>query len=200
MMKLETQYYNHLKSEGFTPDPKQEEAISSLQRLLTVVSKKKSFFSFGKPVDDRGVYLHGGVGRGKSMVMDLFFDAVPNRIKKRRVHFHEFMIETHDWLHEYRGEGMADLLPAYADHVAKNIKLLCFDEFHVVDVADAMILGRLFTALLESGVIVVATSNWQPDRLYEGGLQRELFLPFIELLKEKLEVNSGQGNTKYPLP
>lgn len=147
--------------------------------------------------DIKGVYLYGGVGRGKSMLMDLFYDFIPPTIQKRRVHFHEFMIETHDWLHQKRGDQMDDLLPAYADHVARQTKLLCFDEFHVTDVADAMILGRLFTALMEQNVVVVATSNWAPDNLYEGGLQRDLFMPFITLLKERLKIVHLDSDQDY---
>lgn len=197
MLTLQKQYEDHLRSEGFSPDPQQELAVQSLQRLLKELSQNNRIALFSRKKDIKGVYLHGGVGRGKSMVMDLFFETVPSRVKKRRVHFHEFMIETHDWLHQYRGEGMDDLLPSYANHVAKNTKLICFDEFHVTNVVDAMILGRLFTALIEEGVVVVATSNWAPDDLYEGGLQRELFLPFIKLLNSRLEVIHLDSDTDY---
>ena len=147
----------------------------------------------------RGLYLYGGVGRGKSMLMDLFFDAAPV-VRKRRVHFHEFMLEIQDRLHERRGAGRVDdLLPAVAGDIAEDAWLLCFDELHVINIADAMILGRLFEALFARGAIVVSTSNWPPDRLYEGGLQRQLFLPFIELLKARLDVLHLEAVRDYRL-
>ena len=156
-------------------------------------------FRSGAPEPPRGLYLFGGVGRGKSMLMDLFFDAAPVA-RKRRVHFHEFMLEIQDRLHERRGAGRVDdLLPAVAGDIADDAWLLCFDELHVIDIADAMILSRLCEALFERGAIVVATSNWPPDRLYEGGLQRQLFLPFIELLKERLDVLHLEAVRDYRL-
>lgn len=150
----------------------------------------------------QGVYMYGGVGRGKSMLMDLFYDSLPNDIQKRRVHFHEFMIETHNYFHERRqeddfGEGIDGALPALACRISETSRILCFDEFHVTDVADAMILGRLFTALFERGVIVVATSNWPPDDLYKGGLQRDRFEPFIELMKARMQIVHLDSDTDY---
>ena len=181
----------HLKK-----DERQRKAAEAFDRLHGELLQKKPLFARRKKV--RGVYIHGGVGRGKSMLMDLFFDSLPSAMLKRRVHFHEFMIETHDWLHERRaGKAIDNLLPEYARHVAANAAVLCFDEFHVTDVADAMILSRLFSALLDYGVVVVATSNWPPDRLYEGGLQRARFLPFIALIKERLEVVFLDSDTDY---
>ncbi len=196
MPKLLDTYRAKVSSGEITPDPEQEKAAIALQRLQEDLAAKKGFFSKKKPV--RGVYIHGGVGRGKSMLMDLFFVHLPENTKKRRVHFHAFMIETQDWLHHQRLDKASDsVFEDYAKHVANTVRVLCFDEFHVTDVADAMILSRLFTALFDYGVAVVATSNWVPDRLYEGGLQRERFLPFIELVKQRMEVVHLDSETDY---
>lgn len=192
-------YQQKIDLEGFSPDPGQERAVASLDRLANELKEAggKGFLGFGKKEAPKGVYMYGGVGRGKSMLMDLFFETLPDSFKKRRVHFHAFMIETHDWLHKRRGDKVDTLLPDYAKHVARETQILCFDEFYVTDVADAMILGRLFTALIQKGVVVVSTSNWPPDRLYEGGLQRDRFVPFIEFLKETMDIVHLDSDTDY---
>ncbi len=148
----------------------------------------------------QGLYIFGPVGRGKSMLMDLFFATAPLALK-RRVHFHEFMLEVQRTLHLWRKKKSKqdDVIGALADKIADEATLLCFDEFHVTNIADAMILGRLFEALFDRGVVVVATSNWEPDGLYKDGLQRDRFLPFIALIKEKLDVLELDAARDYRL-
>lgn len=196
-------YKQKVDAELIHHDPAQEKAMIALDHLFHELmdehTRKKGLMEWvstlGRNYQDvtKGLYLYGGVGRGKSMMMDLFFDCLPTSIKKRRVHFHAFMIEVHDYFHARRSDaelsiGVEGLITPLATLIAARSKVLCFDEFHVVDVADAMILGRLFTALLDQGVVVVSTSNWEPDRLYENGLQRDRFVPFIELLKRRTHI------------
>ncbi|MFC4349362.1 cell division protein ZapE [Kordiimonas lipolytica] len=156
----------------------------------------------------KGLYVYGGVGRGKSMLMDLFYELAPVKAKKR-VHFHEFMLDIHARLKEWRGlsakeraarGGRAtadDPIPPVARQIAMEATLLCFDEMQVTDIADAMVLGRLYKELLERGVVIVATSNRVPDDLYKGGLNRQLFLPFIEMIKNQFDVVPLDGPTDY---
>jgi cell division protein ZapE len=200
-------FHARLTAGELAPDPLQERAAARLQQLWEELRGYQpgngagllARLGLGKapPPPPKGLYIYGRVGRGKSMLMDAFFSTVPGE-KKRRVHFFAFMAEVHSRIHARRAEKGDPIVPV-AQAIAAETTLLCFDEFHVVDIADAMILGRLFTALFAAGVIVVATSNRAPDHLYEGGLQRERFLPFIELLKEKLDVIELDGPRDYRL-
>ncbi|WBU57119.1 cell division protein ZapE [Paracoccus sediminicola] len=151
----------------------------------------RSWFGSGEPDapqdGTRGLYLWGGVGRGKSMLMDLVMEAAPIKAK-RRVHFHEFMQEIQSGLNEVRKRGESDAIRPVAEGVADQARLLCFDEMQITDIADAMIVGRLFQVLFERGVCIVTTSNRVPEDLYKNGLNRQRFLPFIELIRERMEV------------
>ncbi len=218
--------YRNLHVQGVLKgDRDQERAIHTLQRLHEALrdyrppsGKPRGLLGlFRRDVEQpvpRGLYIHGDVGRGKSMLMDLFFDHAPVT-RKRRVHFHEFMLEVHGRLHTWRqmapeqrireasacgirGEG-EDPLPVVARQVAEQALLLCFDEFQVSDVADAMILGRLFSEFFACGMVIVVTSNRPPEDLYKDGLNRGLFLPFIELIEERLDVIELAGPMDYRL-
>jgi cell division protein ZapE len=193
-------YQEHLAKRGFISDPAQWRAVERLERLYEEWSAYKARRSNAlkrllvKPELPKGVYLWGPVGRGKSFLMDAFFLCVP-LVRKRRVHFHHFMREIHRELDELR--GTEDPLAAVAQRTARRYRLICFDEFHVSDIADAMILGRFLEQALERGVEFVMTSNYPPDELYPNGLQRERFLPAIELIKRRFDVIGVDHGTDY---
>jgi cell division protein ZapE len=187
-------------------DPAQEKLALRFDRLLADLARAPAGGSlFGKLFGRRdvagvkGLYVWGEVGRGKSMLMDIFFDLAPEA-RKRRVHFHAFMVDVHARVHARRSAdagGRDDPILAVADAIADETRLLCFDEMQVRDIADAMMLARLFGRLFERGTVVVATSNAPPDRLYHKGLNRELFLPFIALLESRLEVVKLEARTDF---
>jgi len=185
--------YGALVAEGrIVRDEAQCEALGALDRLLgELEAQRRPRLPWGlaRNSQPRGLYLWGEIGRGKTTLMDLFFEAAPIR-RKRRTHFHAFMAEVHARLHAARraGNGGADPLTRVAAALARETRLLCFDEFAVSDIADATILARLFSSLIAAEVVVVATSNVEPRRLYEGGRNRDLFLPFIDLVERSLEV------------
>ncbi len=193
-------YQDALKRRGFERDDTQYAAVLRLQRLFEQWSNYKRRRSTAlrrlvvHPDLPRGVYLWGAVGRGKTFLMDSFYRCLPLE-RKRRVHFHHFMRDVHRELEELK--GTANPLDALADRIAKRYRLICFDEVAVSDVADAMILGRLFTRTMKRGVVYCMTSNYHPDDLYKGGLKREDFLPVIELLKEQLDVIRVDGAVDY---
>ncbi|HYG28086.1 MAG TPA: cell division protein ZapE [Caulobacteraceae bacterium] len=211
---LKAAYDARVRQGAIRPDPAQAAALEALVRLegdlgaATPRGRLKALFA--RPESQRGVYLVGPVGRGKSMLMDLFYETA-REPKKRRTHFHVFMGEVHRLIDAWRkGDAAArkarfgqakgdDPIPPVAEAVAEEARLLCFDEFQVTDIADAMILGRLFEALFARGVTLVATSNRHPDQLYKDGLNRQLFLPFIELLKSRAEVVEIAGPHDYRL-
>jgi len=193
-------YRQNLSKRGFVADPSQGRAVERLQRLYEEWSAYKKRRSTAlrrlivKPPLPKGVYLWGPVGRGKSFLMDAFFLCVP-LVRKRRVHFHHFMREIHRELDQLK--GTEDPIAAVAERTARRYRLICFDEFHVSDIADAMILGRFLEQAMERGVEFVMTSNYPPDELYPNGLQRSRFLPAIELLKSRLDVIEVDNGTDY---
>ncbi len=204
MTETLTEIYDRLTHEGdLSQDAAQRAVLPALQRIREQLEdangRRKGLLGglFGKaPETVRGLYLWGGVGRGKSMLMDLFHDHVAIEAK-RRVHFHAFMQEVQAALHEARKTGVDDAIRPVAAEIAGNLRLLSFDEMQITDIADAMIVGRLFQMLFDRGVTVVTTSNRVPDDLYKDGLNRSLFLPFISLLKERMEVRELESENDY---
>jgi cell division protein ZapE len=195
-----TEYERSLVVRGFIADPAQRRAVERLQRLHEEWSEYKRRRRNAlrrlliKPELPRGVYLWGAVGRGKSFLMDAFYRCVP-LVRKRRVHFHPFMREIHREMEAAKGE--VDPLAVIAERTARRWRLICFDEFHVSDIADAMILGRFLEQVMDRGVEFCMTSNYAPDHLYPDGLQRERFFPAIALLKERLDVLEVDNGTDY---
>jgi cell division protein ZapE len=185
-------------------DPDQATAVDALAQLETALERQPARSGllsrlFGsEPEQPKGIYMWGGVGRGKSMLMDLAFDSIAFGPKKR-IHFHEFMLDVHERLRVERTRESGDPIPPVALALAREARLLCFDEMVINNTADAMILSRLFSRLLDEGVTVITTSNRPPDDLYKHGLNRELFLPFIALISQKLDVIGLNGPTDYRL-
>jgi cell division protein ZapE len=189
-MTLNELYQARIADGSLQPDPAQGAVLPALQALrdwLETPRKTGLGSFFAKPKVPQGIYLWGGVGRGKSMLMDLFFNAT-DITAKRRVHFHAFMQEIHRAMHEVRKTGAEDALAPVAADVAKSARLLAFDEMQISDITDAMIVGRLFQMLLADGVVIVTTSNRAPSDLYLNGLNRALFLPFIAMLETQFQV------------
>lgn len=193
-------YQAELKTRGYESDPAQLRAVKALDRCATEWAEFKVRRSnalkklINRPEIPKGVYLYGGVGRGKSFLMDCFFGAVPLK-RKTRLHFHEFMREVHRELAEL--QGTVNPLDELAVRISHKYRLICFDEFHVSDITDAMILHRLLRALFNNGVGLIATSNFRPDDLYPNGLHRDRILPAIALLNEQLEIVNVDNGTDY---
>ncbi len=197
-------YWKFSQSRDYQSDPAQLAVLNHLERLHGEIENYRQYrqgkinrlvtnFGGGKR-PPKGIYIWGSVGRGKSLMMDAFYN-VSTLKRKRRVHFHAFMHELHAEMHQHAGSE--DPLEPIATKIAKQLRLLCFDEFHVADIADAMILGRLLELLIGKGVVLVMTSNYQPDDLYPNGLQRSRFLPAIEILNQELEVIEISGERDH---
>lgn len=194
---FQTEYDRQVADHRIEPEPEQVSVIAALERLSTEIAapkRRRSLFAVSNSRSDiRGVYIWGRVGRGKSMLMNLFFDQVSEPLK-RRLHFHAFMAEVHASMQPTRDDPSqdsvvrADPIAAAAEALSQGARLLCIDELEVTDIADAMILGRLFDQLFDQGLILVATSNEDPDHLYDRGPNRELFIPFVERLKAHVQV------------
>jgi cell division protein ZapE len=199
-MSVQENYQKELQTRGFQSDPAQLRAIAALERCATEWAQYKEKRSnslkklINRPPIPRGVYMYGGVGRGKSFLMDCFYEAVPIK-RKTRLHFHEFMREVHRELREL--QGTVNPLDVLGKQISQKYKLICFDEFHVADITDAMILHRLLDALFDNGVGFVTTSNFKPDDLYPDGLHRDRILPAIALLNQALEVINVDNGMDY---
>jgi len=193
--------YGQLVEQGrIKNDTAQQHLLIMLQETLDKTTKpaKKSIFSKNKPaVNEHSLYIYGNVGRGKSMLMDLFFEAVPATINKRRVHFHAFMQEVHARIHKLRQPGKGDPVAVLASEIAQESQLLCFDELQATDVADATLLYRLFDGLFSHGICIVSTSNRPPEALYTGGVQAERFEKFIGLIKENMKIAALSSPDDY---
>ena len=199
-MNVLTELRARIAAGELTEDDAQIKAATMLDELLERISKSssKSWFFARRSKAPKGLYLWGGVGRGKSMLMDWFFEKAPIQNKKR-VHFHAFMLDVHARINHWRKTGDGDPIAPIAKEIAKEAELLCFDEFHVTDITDAMILSRLFEALWGRGIVVVATSNRPPIDLYKHGLNRQLFEPFIDMMPKHLIIHEFAGETDHRL-
>ncbi|MCT4558805.1 MAG: cell division protein ZapE [Pelagimonas sp.] len=186
-MQIEDLYRQKIEHGTLKADDAQLAVLPEFERIRGALAQpvKRGFFRKAPP-PPKGLYLWGGVGRGKSMLMDLFVEALD--VPARRVHFHAFMQEIHTEMHRLRGEGVEDPIQPVAKAVSDAVRVLAFDEMQITDITDAMIVGRLFEQLFAAGCVVVTTSNRLPDDLYKDGLNRQLFLPFIEILKDQLQV------------
>ncbi len=197
MNSLRAIYDQKIADGSLTSDPAQEAVLAQFDRIRDALSQPVKNRLFRKPPEPpKGLYLWGGVGRGKSMLMDLFVNNLGD-IPARRVHFHAFMQEIHARMHEVRKTGVDDAIAPVAADVADSVRLLAFDEMQITDITDAMIVGRLFQALFAAGVVVITTSNRVPDDLYKNGLNRDIFVPFIELIKDRMEVVELASPTDY---
>lgn len=198
MTDLTTLYGQKIDTGDLSHDPAQEAVLAEFDRMRVALSKPVKRRLFRKaPEPPKGLYLWGGVGRGKSMLMDLFVETLGADIPHRRVHFHAFMQNIHGALHQARKDGVTDPIAPVAANIAKSVRLLAFDEMQINDITDAMIVGRLFAALLDAGVVIVTTSNRAPDELYKNGLNRSLFMPFINLIKNRMVVWELASPTDY---